>query len=172
MTYVYILKTKDITAMTTAINEACIVWLHKNCCLVRGIFRRGKWPIFRLLSGILPQSLGFSTKVWGEGALQSTPGRGNKAILKEGNIFGKRGYREYHSRDKPAGDRILKIPLFQNVVCEQNRDGVRQERKGRGLIFWWGWHPTKEGGSKFWAWRGSSTPTPVPLLVENPDPPI
>ena len=57
MMYLYMkleVKKHDITAMTTAINEACNGWLHENCYLVRGIFLVWEMSISFAAGGILP----------------------------------------------------------------------------------------------------------------------
>ena len=61
MIYLYIkpeVKKSDTTAMTTALNDACIRLLHENCYLVRGIFLVWEMIIFLLLGGIFPPSTG------------------------------------------------------------------------------------------------------------------
>ena len=52
-------KKNDTTAMTAAINEACIGWLHGSYYLVRGIFLVQKMSFFLLLGRIIPPSTGF-----------------------------------------------------------------------------------------------------------------
>ena len=52
-------KKNDTTAMTTAINKACIGRLHENYYLVRGIFLVRKMSIFLVLGGVLTPFTGF-----------------------------------------------------------------------------------------------------------------
>ena len=49
--------------------------------------------------------------------------------------------------------KAIRYTFFQYVVCNQERDGVRDEGKGEDLISWW----------------GGSEPPPVPPLVANSD---
>ena len=49
--------------------------------------------------------------------------------------------------------KAIRDTFFQYVVCNQGRDGVRHERKGEDLLFYYSEH------------------SPVPHLVVNPDPP-
>ena len=65
------IKKNDTTAMATAINEACIGWLHENCCLMRETFLVREMRIFSLLGGIL---LRFFPIFWPNG-LQSKKGQ-------------------------------------------------------------------------------------------------
>ena len=90
MIYMYIkleVKKNDTAVMTTAINEACIGWLHENCYLERQIFlvqemRRDSFPHLQSF----PQTVGL-----GEEVGQSIHGRGNKQNERRRNIFGKMG---------------------------------------------------------------------------------
>ena len=68
MIYLHIklkLKINDTTAMTAAINEGFIGWLHENCYFVRWIFWWGKSAYLSLLGGILPNMQGFSQRLVG-----------------------------------------------------------------------------------------------------------
>ena len=72
--------------MTTAINEACIGWLHENCYLVREIFLIWEMRIFFFFffffccwARFFPHLEGFPKTVGlEEGAGQSIPGGSNK----------------------------------------------------------------------------------------------
>ena len=71
-------KKTDTTAMSTAINKACIGWLHENCYLVEN--EAGFSPHLQRFS----QTVGLGKEVG-----QSIHDGGNNQNKRRGNIFGK-----------------------------------------------------------------------------------
>ena len=70
--------------MTAAINEACIGWLLEKCYFVRGVFLVPEIMIFLIAEWDYLPIHRVSLRGLVEGAAQSSPGRGNKARIKEG----------------------------------------------------------------------------------------
>ena len=96
MIYVYIkpeVKKNDTTAMTAAINEACIWRLHENCYLVREIFLVREMSNILLLGRILSPSTNDKVspkRFWERGRAVNTWWR-QQSRLKERKILVKIG---------------------------------------------------------------------------------
>ena len=58
---------------------------------------------------------------------------------------------------KPIGD-----TFFQYVVCNQGKDGVRNEGKGEDSIFWWGMTSNRRMRFKIFSMNEESPPQSLP----------